>query len=208
MIRGQDISGALSGVLAMARADEKWADKLDMSADAVFRSFWAMPLALPPHLLAIEGQRRVTQVLGETSFAGISPVALGVSESVAFLIAWFLQVGLLANLARRRCAGWRISPLIIGFNWSMFLSHLVFGLLLGLSLILGAAFLAVTAAFVVIGLSIWLEWGVVRRSLDTPVAGTIGIMVMLSLVSLLVSFVLGSFFTLIGVLPDTQVVGG
>lgn len=170
----------------------------------MFRSFWAIPLALPPHLLAAEGARRISVEAGQYNLAGISPVAYGISETVVFLIAWGLQLALLASLARRRGAGWRISPLIIGFNWAVFLSRLAFGLLLGLSLISGLDVVAQIAALFVFGFSIWLEWGVIKRTLETSALGTVGVLGLLTVAVLAVSILLGSLFVAIGILPSFQ----
>ncbi|MEO1658221.1 MAG: hypothetical protein AAFR65_10890 [Pseudomonadota bacterium] len=204
MISGRDISSAIGGTIAMARADERWTDRLDMSADAVFRSFWAIPLALPAHLLAVEGARRMSVEAGQYNLAGISPVTYGVSQTIIFLITWGLQLALLASLARRRGSGWKISPLIIGFNWAVFLSRLAFGLLFGLSLISGVTMLAEIAAFFVFGFSVWLEWGVIRRTLETSVVGTIGVIGLLSVAVLVTSLILGLLFVAIGILPSFQ----
>jgi len=204
MISGRDISSAIAGTIAMARADERWTERLDMSADAVFRSFWAIPLALPPHLLAAEGARRISVAGGQYSLAGVSPIAYGLSETIVFVMAWGLQLALLALLARRRDAGWKISPLIIGFNWAVFLSRLAIGLLLGLSLISGLGVVAQVAALFVFGFSLWLEWGVIKRTLGTSAMGTLGVLGLLAVVVLALSVLLGSLFVAVGILPAFQ----
>ncbi|MEM7740674.1 MAG: hypothetical protein AAF225_07725 [Pseudomonadota bacterium] len=207
MISGRDLSSALAGTVTMARADERWRDRLDMSTDAVFRSFWAIPLALPPHLLAAEGARRISVEAGQYSLASVSPMAYAVSETAGFLIAWGLQLALLVSLARRRGAGWKISPLIIGFNWAIFLTRLGFGLFLGLSLMTGMGVVAPLTALFVFAFSIWIKWGVIRRTLDTSVMGTIGVLGLLYLVVIAISILLGSLFVAMGVLPTLQPAG-
>ncbi|MEO1042669.1 MAG: hypothetical protein AAFX52_10285 [Pseudomonadota bacterium] len=207
MISGRDISSAIAGTMMMGRADERWPDRLDMSTDAVFRSFWAVPLSLPPHLLAAEGARRLSIEAGQYSLASVPPLAYGLSDTVVFVISWGLQLALLMSLARRRGAGWKISPLIIGFNWAIFLSRLAYGLLLGVSLVAGLGVVAPIAVLAIFGFSIWLKWGVIRRTLDTTVMGTIGALSLIYIVAVATTLVLGSLFVAIGILPTVQPAG-
>ncbi|MEM9810249.1 MAG: hypothetical protein AAF788_03390 [Pseudomonadota bacterium] len=187
MITSRDILGAIRGVFAMARADERWTERLDMSAEAVFRSFWAIPFAILPHLLVVEGSRQLDQVTGAFSFAGVNPVTHAAVQTVFLLIAWGLQLFVLASLAGKRRAGWRVSPLLIGYNWAIFLSRMMTGLVIGVALLIGQPALAGVLIIGVLGFSLWLEWGVLRRALQTGPGPTAGIMFLLAAVSFAVS---------------------
>ncbi len=202
MISSTDIGNGIAGAFALARNEKSWSERMNMSADAVFRSFWAMLLALPPHIVAVEGARRLAIESEAISIPAVSPGVWAASQSVLFVLMWAAELVVLVTLARRRNAGWRISPLIIGYNWSVFVARLGLGLTTGLALISGVAALAEFSMVLVAALSIWLQWGVIRRTLETSVAGTIGVIALLRIVALIVSLFASVFLTSVGIIPQ------
>ena len=66
MIRVSDITDAWLAAWSMAKGDPTWTERLDMSAPAVFRSFWALALAVPAFLVGLTAQRRVLLAQPET----------------------------------------------------------------------------------------------------------------------------------------------
>lgn len=202
MITGADISNGIGGAFAMARNDERWADNMAMGAEDVFRSFWAVPLALPAVLLGTEAQRRLALAnpLDQVAVAmsSIPTGTLFLSQVLTFLLVWAAEIALLTSIAQRRNAGWKVSPLIIGANWSKFLFLVLSGLLSSASIMAGAPALASLGGMAAYGLLFFLRWGIIRRTLETSPMGTVGMLALLTLAFIAVSFVVTAFLALFG----------
>ncbi|NNU16128.1 hypothetical protein HK107_07310 [Parvularcula sp. ZS-1/3] len=205
MLSARSISSAISMTFSMAKGDPDWAEKHDMSAEAVFMSFWAVPLAILPHLVAAEGARRILLEQTVVQVAPAGAVANAVAQVITLLVSWGVELLLITNLAQRREIGWKISPLIIGYNWSIFISRMAQGLGIGLFLVAGMAGMAQFATLLVAFLSVWLRWGVLRRALGTTPMGTVGVIVLLLIVSMAAAVVLSLLFQAVGLMPSTPV---
>jgi hypothetical protein len=168
----------------------------------VFASFWAMLLALPPHIVAVESARRMALETAAIELPAVPPLTWAITQSLLLLCMWAAELFILVTLARRRNAGWRISPLIIGYNWSVFTARLALGLTTGLALIVSLPGVAEFSMVLVAALSIWLQWGVIKRTLETSVAGTVGVIVLLRVAALIVSLIVSVTLTGLGVIPQ------
>ena len=162
----------------LARGAPGWASRLDMSAGAVFGSFWAVPLSLPAIALVHEVQRRAQ--LQEPGFAdalaNVSPVLVGVAAMVGALGAWAGSLLVLTALTRRSASveGWRVSPLLVGYNWSRLIVNLVAGLGAGLGVATGQPILFSLVSPVVGGLTLFLDIGILQRALALPLGRALG----------------------------------
>lgn len=185
----------------MARGRDDWPDRYDMSAEQVFASFWALPLSIPAHLVAVEGARRLLIESTNLPVSPAAPWAVALAQTLILLASWAAEVGLLANLATRRRIGWKVSPLIIGYNWSIFMSRMAQGLLIGAFMLLSFPQIAQLSTIFVAAFSVWLRWGVLKRSLDTSTMGTVGVIILLLIVSTAVSLVLSILLQTIGLIP-------
>lgn len=186
MVSGGDIASGISGTLGMARGRADWQERMDLSAQAVFHSFWAMPLAIPAIVLVNEVARQMQLAApggspGPVPGAGIL-AAMGLASTY---LAWTAALFILARIAARTGAGWRVSPLIIGYNWSRLIASLFAGIGAALAILLGVPGLSLLVGFLTFVLAVWLEWGVVKRALGAETGPTIGILVMLFLVRFL-----------------------
>lgn len=203
---GFDVMGAINMTLAMARGDEDWAERTDLSVSSVFASFWAIPLAIPAHLVAVEGARRLA-IANNFPIPEVGPGVYGITQTISMVMAWIVEVGVLASVASRRGAGWKVTPLIIGFNWAVFLTQVAQGLTLGFFLMIGQAGVAQVAPLFVAIWAVWLYWGVIRRPLETTGLGTAGVIVLLLIVSTAVRTIFTMVYTITGILPPVTLPG-
>ena len=178
-----NVAGGLSGTLALARGDADWTDRLPMDANAVFASFAAVPLSLPAIALFNEAMRRLAQTMPEAAeaAAGISPATFLIANLVSAVLCWAASLLVLAQLAQRSGAGWRVSPLIVGYNWSRLLLNLVAGLGAAVAVLTGAGPVVALVALVVLGLTVWLDVAVIRHALGLPVGRALGAFAMVVL---------------------------
>lgn len=210
MISGRDISNGVAAAVAMARAEDDWADRFDFSGEQVFRSFWAIPLALPAMLIVAEAQRRLAvenpvDAVAQT-IAAIPPLTLYIMQTLIYLLVWAGEIVALTVLAQRRKAGWKISPLLIGANWSKFAFVLGSGLLTGAAVASGVVWIASIGGFLAYALLFWLRWGIVRRSMNTTPLATAGVLALLFLVFLAASMLVNLAAAVLGILelPEPQ----
>ena len=197
---GPDIFGAISMAFAMARGDEDWAERTELSADSVFASFWALPLAIPAHLIAVEGERRLA-IETDYPVPDVSQVVYATTQTISMAMAWIAGVGVLASIAARRGAGWKVTPLIMGFNWALFLHQLAQGLTLGLFMMAGQTAAALVAPLMVLVWAVWLYWGVIKRSLETHALATTGVIILLLIVSTAVRSLFYLVYQVTGLVP-------
>lgn len=202
MISGRDIANGIGTTFAIAKGESDWAERADMSAEQVFKSLWALPLAFPGLLLSLEAQRRLAFENPVTASARLimdmPSTAYFVSQAVVFVIVWAAEIALLAKLAQRREVGWKISPLIIGANWAKFVFTLAFGFITSLAIIGGVPSLAAIGGIVAYGLLFWLRWGLIRRTLDFTPARTAGTLAILVLAFFAISTVMSILLILFG----------
>lgn len=204
MISGSDIANGVQSGFAMARNEKGWQDRFDFSADQVFKSFWAILFALPGVLLAAEIQRQMAAANPvdpiSASIASIGPFTLAVSQIISFSLLWGLELWILAALAKRRGIGWKISPLIISYNWSKFLFSMVLGLPLGVAILTGVMPLASIASILANALLLFMRWGIFRRTLDLTPMGTVGVLALVMLAYFLVSSLTTGMLSVFGLM--------
>ncbi|GGY37515.1 hypothetical protein [Parvularcula lutaonensis] len=209
MISGGDIANGVRAAFAMARDEEGWQDRFDFSADQVFKSFWAIGLSLPAIVLSAEVSRQVAASAPPdpftTSIASISPATLAVSQVLSFSVLWAVELWMLMTLAKRRNIGWKVSPLIISYNWSKFLFAMVVALPLGVSILTGATALGTLGSTTGHALLLFLRWGIFRRTLDLTPIGVIGVLALLILAYFVMSMLSTGLLVFFGLMELPQV---
>lgn len=196
------IINGLNAAFAMARGRPDWAEGMDMSASAVFRSFWALPLALVPLVLATSAARQITIIEGQTPAA--LPLVL-VDSVVTATVIWMLIVGFYVQISRKLGAGWRISPVLIVNNYATLLGYSLLGLGTGAAAIAGDASIFALIWPLVMAMGIWLDWGMLRRGLELPVDVTLVAIVFVQFAALvlamIISEIVAGLMTLLGLIP-------
>lgn len=182
-------AAGMASAWAMARGEPGWEARTDMSVGGVFASFWAVSLALPAIILTSEvGRRAQLEQPGATGLPlSDGPLLFAVASVLAALLCWGGSLVVLAALARRASDGWRVSPLIVGYNWSRLIVDLVAGL--GAAIAVGTGLLPVAGVFGAVsgGLRLFLDLGVIRHALGIALGQALGAY----LVVLLLRFVAG-----------------
>lgn len=201
MLTTDDIGRGVRGVIGMARNAEDWPERFDLSAHGVFGSFWAMLLSLPLIILANECLRRMSIAEASADPLLTLPVALFVgAEVVVAYCAWGFNLWLLTFLGQRLDVGWRISPLIMGQNWSTFMAYLVLGFGMGFGQMLGMSGVSNAVVLCAIVFSLWLDWGVIRRPLGVDVLTAVGLLFVMMAAAMLIDGIVR--------VPLMMVVGG
>ncbi len=186
------INQQLGAVIRIVR-NREWQNVLDMTADGVFRSFWALPLSIP---FAIASHLMTMPVLKNSpnyELLEIPTMPVWYTAGlrvVEFLVAWALALFLIAGLSQQLQAGRKVTPLIVSYNWSV--------LLLQILIFIGVLFIVPTGAYDILLLHylvmtmVWfyVRWCLIRQTLESPLAATIGIMVMVFLATYLTSTVI------------------
>ena len=166
--------------LMMGRPDGL--DLLDTTADGFWRSFAAIPVALPPTILSWIEFERVERA-GTAAPAGAATTYA--AHALADLSAWILPVVVLMVLARPLGFSRKIGPLVVATNWGGALTVWAFAPFLLLVLLLGRGDVADALGVVVALASIALTARLVMAATGSDVATGIGITVLLVLCSLL-----------------------
>lgn len=177
---------------AMAAGKADWPGRLDCTAEGVFRSFQALVYALPFaagyagawHFLPSPDSGAEPAPLSLLPWPGFITAVLVIS-----LLAWVGGIVMLAALSRPLGQSRNAAPLIAALNWSGLIVYAVSGSLAAIAALLSYPALLITAGLVGNGMALYLNWGIIRRTLLTPVAQTVILLVMLlmlefSLVSL------------------------
>ena len=173
---GGQVTRGLAGAWSMARGEPGWEERLPMDAGAVFASFLAVPLSLPAVVLTSELGRRTQATLpgaGEAALAQ-SPGLFALASVLAAILSWAASLLVLTQLARRGAEGWRISPLLVAYNWSRLLLNLVAGLGAAAAVATGVLSISAATGAVVAGLTVFLDIGVIRHALGVPLGRAIG----------------------------------
>lgn len=195
-----NVAHGIAGTWALIRGEADWQERLPMDAGAVFGSFWAMALALPAIALFTETTRQAALATPEAAamVENSAPVPFLILNVLAAYASWGLSLFVLVQLASRSGAGWRVSPLIVAYNWSRLLMNLVIGLASAAAVVTGG----LTAGLALIGLialvlTLWFDWRVLGQALSlTPgrIAGALAFVLLArAAASLLVSTVGGVF---------------
>jgi len=199
------IGSHLAGVWRMARASDNWRDRLDLTAEGVFRSFQVALLILPLTALRAAAARTVPATSDEIaqSYLFSLPLAGVVAvEYLQILLTWAAHLGVLAGAMRWTQRQERAVEAFVGYNWT----RLFADLLVTVALVAAAPLMsgsdpqdeaAVFIAFVATGLAVFLYWGVVRRALGFAVGPTIMILVLFSAAGLLIGALVGGVLSAI-----------
>lgn len=196
MIRSEEIAENLRGVWRMARGDPAWRDSLDCSTEGVFRSFWAAALAAPLILMSHLAMRRaassIASDLGQPPQLSPLPASLTL-QGAAFAADWALSLGVLLVFVRIMNAGHGAAALVSGYNWSQVIAAVAMFAATVIVAILPAKDVAIFATLAAASVSIYLTWGVVRRSLGLPPATAIAAVALVLMVGLIVTQIAGAF---------------
>ena len=175
----------VAAVWQMALGREDWDERLDVSTDGVFRSFFAMI----PVLFAIAS---VTIILGPTVSALMSEqydslnmfrvkaTTAAAVNCAGLVVEWLISLALIISAAIRCGVRRQAAVLIAGYNWLQIITR---GLALAPLLFLvasGDVELFGVALIASVVLTIGLLWGFLRRGLvDVPWPVIMGLMVAL-----------------------------
>ena len=173
----------IAGTMALARAEPDWEERLPMDADAVFASFQAAALSLPAIILSAEAARRALVALPEAgdAVAASSPFFVVTGSVVGALASWAASLFLLTRLAARSGKGWRVSPLIVAYNWSRLVTNLILGVIAAAAILLSAWPVMAFAGLVKVILVLWFDLMVVRGSLALTTGQAVGAIAMVVL---------------------------
>ena len=167
-------------------------DRLDLSVDGFWNSFYAMILAFPA--LAI-GWVTVANRLGGTEFGGRFSVLLRLG--VIDLLAWIVPIALLALAARPAGIAHRFIPYVVASNWG---STLLIWLMVPLSLIElvapGATGLIDALSLLFFVATLVLSWRLTRAAIGMGAAVASAVFVGVLIVSLAIVLSLQSLFGL------------
>lgn len=173
MITAAEIMAGVRGVFAVGVGREDWQEAFDKGDEPIARSFWAIPLTIPFIAMAVEGGRRIRLESYDTRPELNLPVpAYIISHTLASLLAWGAALAILYTLARKREIGARLGPLIIVQNWSSALTYFALAICLGVGVAGGLA-LAGAGMVAVMGLGLWIDWGMFRRPLGFAAGGAL-----------------------------------
>ncbi|GGD17191.1 hypothetical protein [Aquisalinus flavus] len=192
MITPAYIGSQFRAVLAMARNNPLWRERLDAGADGFYRSLWAVLLGLPVAALIL--YLSLLLILEIPDFAAEMTLALPLPllMVVQMLTVAAIRVALIAMLivlSRSLNKERGMSPLVVAYNWGELMTQLLLALTLILILLTPSP---ASFAGLLLGVTIfmfYIRWGVLRRALDINIVQTISILVMLSLIGFLVSIV-------------------
>lgn len=184
----------VTGTLALARGEPGWEERLDLTPSGVFASFLAVPLSVPAVILSGEVGRQLR--VGAAADAALpGPVVTAVAGLVGMALAWGAALFILARFAGKTGEGWRVSPLVIGYNWSRLIANLAGGLAAAIGLLTGQVSLLGAFGLLALVLAVWLDYGVVKRSLALPLGPTVGILMMLFLARVLALLLVSALAT-------------
>ena len=173
MITASEIMAGLRGVLAVGVGRADWQETFAPDTEPVFRSFWAIPLAIPFMVLAMEGGRRVQLLAGQSGGAlDLSPAGFVAANTLIALFCWGLAMAVLVFLGQRRGIGARVGPLIIVQNWSSFVAYFLLAVGLGLGAA-GGVLLSGMVSITVFAVALWIDWGQFRRPLGFDIGGAL-----------------------------------
>jgi hypothetical protein len=171
----------------MAFNRDGWTKELDRSVDGVFRSFGATALAFPFVAIAFLSIRRAAPASAAAEPIIAAPLAVGLAaQLVGYLADWVVALVLLLAIASALKADRRAADIIVGYNWLqppvaaiMSAPFATLALPQG-KIIAEILFLPALAAAIV------LNWGLIRRALGADISVSLGILFLLTLVSLFV----------------------
>lgn len=109
-------------VIRLLRGDTAALSDMDISADGFWRSFEAIPAALPALIFAWVAEARQIRAAGSLDSVGSLIMRMALLE----LVFWVLPIAVLALVLRQLKLGHRFSHLIIARNWLAVLTSYIF----------------------------------------------------------------------------------
>lgn len=155
-------------IARILRGDRSALDDMDISADGFWRSFEAIPAALPALFFAWVVEARQSQSVGVSGSLGSLIARMAILELVFWIVPVIVLVFVLKALRMTR----RYTHLIIARNWlSALVSYLFVVIPMGELISGGGRNSDLTAwlTLAAIGLMLWFSVRVTRIALDAPV---------------------------------------
>ncbi|GHD14884.1 transporter [Tianweitania populi] len=187
MLSSEAIKHSIAAAWAVMLGRKDAIARLDLSADGFWDSFWAIPLAMPPLLLAW---------LTSTTYlidGGNDQSKLSIILRLAFvdLANWLVPLILLALIARRIGISKRFAPYVVASNWGT-LIMMWFGLPIMLMSLFSpdASNFADVLGFVLFLASLLFSWRITQAALNTDLGTTIGVFLAMTFVSILIVILL------------------
>lgn len=192
MPSGSEIQLYLSGAWRLMLGREDGLDRLDLSVDGFWNSFFAMVVAVPA--LAV-GWVSVANRIGGAEFEG--RVAVLIRLASIDMIAWVAPVAALALVARPAGIMHRFVPYVVASNWGSALLIWFMAPVSVLELVFPGALQAIDAlALVVLIASLVLAWRLTRSALGMGTAVASAVFAGTFFVSLIVVLSMQSMFGL------------
>ncbi|MBS9719350.1 transporter [Tianweitania sp. BSSL-BM11] len=187
MLSGEAIQNSVAGAWSVMLGRKDALNRLDVSADGFWDSFWAIPLTLPPLLLAwVTSAAMLTE-------GGIDQSKLSIVLRLAFVdfANWLVPLIALALIARPIGISKRFAPYVVVSNWGTLIM-----MWLGLPIMLMSLFSPDSRSFAdVLGFMLFLasllfSWRITQASLNTEVGTTIAVFVGMTFLSILLVILL------------------
>ncbi len=160
MITAPEVAKALYGAWRLARFDPSGLDHFDNTVEAFWRSFYAMLIAAPGHVVLV--------ALGHSAqVATRGPVDIFLIEAIGYVIGWFAFPLVMIYIAGQLDRGERYFRYIVASNWAVVVQ---IGLLLAVvAVVRGFQLPALTAGYfqfaAMVAVLIY-SWFITRVGLD------------------------------------------
>jgi len=115
------IARSLEGGFRLAIGKPDWRDYFDLSADGVFRSFYAVLVVYPLFVLVFFASRPALTEMARVANPTFWPAPAGPAFLVfsgAFVLDWAASIAALAGLTRLLRVDDLIAPAVVAFNWT------------------------------------------------------------------------------------------
>ena len=194
----------IGGMWAMAIGRPAWRDRLDRSTDGVFRSFWALVPALIITLIfaayvhanpaLIEDATGLTQ--SGTLTVPSLPLWL-IMETLHLVVSWGAGLWIVVFSGTRLEGRHAAADLIVGYNWLQLVFRVALIFPMALFIITGTRGVAGLVVIPIVGLSVFLHWGVLRRAIPSANwSAIIGLMLAILFAILITGTVVTSLFSM------------
>lgn len=158
--------------------------RFDLSADGFWDSFWAIPLALPPLLLAWVTS---AALLAEGGAADGSKFSLILRLAFVDFANWLVPLILLALIVRRIQLSKRFAPYVVASNWgTLIMMWLGLPIMLMSLLFPGLSDFASVLGFGLFLASLLFSWRITQAALNTDFGTTIGVFLGMTFLSILI----------------------
>lgn len=178
------IQRSIAGTWAVMWGRKEGMTQLDLSADGFWDSFWALPLALPPLILAwVMSADTMTEAAG----AGGAKLSVVLRLALVDVANWILPLILLALVARRLGISKRFVPYVVASNWGTLIV-----IWMGLPVILMSLLspdtgdFATVLGFMLFMVSLLFSWRITRATLNRDIGTTTAVFVGMAVASILI----------------------